>query len=91
MLLAGDDVVEAAHQLNAAALEVDWQATGKIEGALEEWRERTRIAEIVELRRRGDRSVGQITYPRCSCSPQDMEAPGRWRRGMHQRPGCSQA
>jgi hypothetical protein len=42
MLLGGDGVVEAAHQLNAAALEIDWQATGKVGGTLEEWRERNR-------------------------------------------------
>ncbi|WP_338677581.1 hypothetical protein V1460_34875 [Streptomyces sp. SCSIO 30461] len=44
MLLAGDDVVEAAHELNAVALQVDWQATGKVDGALEDWRERNRAA-----------------------------------------------
>ena len=43
MLLGGDDVVEAAHQLNAAAAAIDWQATGKITGTLEEWRERNRV------------------------------------------------
>ncbi|MCT9092598.1 hypothetical protein N4G70_27565 [Streptomyces sp. ASQP_92] len=42
MLLGGDDVVEAAHELNAFALSVDWQATGKVHGTLEEWRERNR-------------------------------------------------
>ncbi|MET9801851.1 hypothetical protein [Streptomyces sp. NPDC006368] len=44
MLLAGDDVVEAAHELNAVALQVDWQATGKVDGTLEDWRERNRAA-----------------------------------------------
>ncbi|NBM17484.1 hypothetical protein GUY61_18050 [Streptomyces sp. GC420] len=43
MLLGGDDVVEAAHQLNAAALQIDWQATGRVTGSLEEWRERNRV------------------------------------------------
>ncbi|MFI9269789.1 hypothetical protein ACIGXM_03585 [Kitasatospora sp. NPDC052896] len=42
MLLGGDHVVEAAHQLNVAAVEVDWQATGKIHGTLDEWRARNR-------------------------------------------------
>jgi hypothetical protein len=42
MLLGGDDVVEAAHELNAVALNVDWQANGKIGGTLDEWRERNR-------------------------------------------------
>ncbi|MYS22583.1 hypothetical protein GA0115240_142320 [Streptomyces sp. DvalAA-14] len=42
MLLGGDDVVEAGHNLNAAALEVDWQATGKTPGSLEHWRDRNR-------------------------------------------------
>ncbi|MFC7305931.1 hypothetical protein ACFQVC_17105 [Streptomyces monticola] len=42
MLLGGDDVVEAAHSLNAVSLKVDWQATGKITGTLEDWRERNR-------------------------------------------------
>ncbi|MDH6111546.1 hypothetical protein P3T36_004700 [Kitasatospora sp. MAP12-15] len=42
MLLGGDDVVEAAHSLNATALEVDWQANGKTHGTLDEWRNRNR-------------------------------------------------
>ncbi|MFF2144450.1 hypothetical protein [Kitasatospora sp. NPDC058190] len=42
MLLGGDEVVEAAHRLNAAALEVDWQAGGKVHGTLDEWRTRNR-------------------------------------------------
>lgn len=42
MLLGGDEVVEAAHRLNAISLEVDWQAGGKITGTLEDWRERNR-------------------------------------------------
>ncbi|MEV6313876.1 hypothetical protein [Streptomyces sp. NPDC051776] len=42
MLLGGDDVIEAAHELNAAAIEVDWQATRKVDGTLEKWRERNR-------------------------------------------------
>ncbi|MFI9720771.1 hypothetical protein ACIHFE_14105 [Streptomyces sp. NPDC052396] len=42
MLLGGDGVVEAAHELNAAALDVDWQAMGKTTGTLEEWRQRNR-------------------------------------------------
>lgn len=42
MLLGGDDVVEAAHELNAVAAEVDWHATGKTAGTLEEWRARNR-------------------------------------------------
>ncbi|MEU5424330.1 hypothetical protein AB0H73_01790 [Streptomyces olivoreticuli] len=44
MLLGGDEVVEAAHDLNAVTLEVDWQALGKITGSLEEWRRRNRAA-----------------------------------------------
>ncbi|MFF9806510.1 hypothetical protein ACF1G5_15480 [Streptomyces coeruleorubidus] len=44
MLLAGDDVVEAAHELNAVTLEVDRHATGQIEGDSEQWRERNRAA-----------------------------------------------
>ncbi|MFJ5607976.1 hypothetical protein ACIQCJ_01010 [Streptomyces sp. NPDC093221] len=42
MLLAGDAVVEAAHNLNAAALAVDWQATGKTPDTLPTWRDRNR-------------------------------------------------
>ncbi|MCX5207302.1 hypothetical protein OG897_38595 [Streptomyces sp. NBC_00237] len=42
MLLAGDDVVEAAHQLTAAALKVDWLAQGKTEGSLDDWRDLNR-------------------------------------------------
>ncbi|GAA2921601.1 hypothetical protein [Streptomyces enissocaesilis] len=33
---------EAAHELNAVALQVDWQASGEAGGTLEEWRERNR-------------------------------------------------
>lgn len=42
MLLAGDDVVEAAHDVNSIVFKVDWQATGKIDGTREDWRERNR-------------------------------------------------
>ncbi|MFI1091848.1 hypothetical protein [Streptomyces sp. NPDC020917] len=42
MLLAGDEVIEVAHDLNAASREVDWQATGKQPGTLDDWRERNR-------------------------------------------------
>ena len=35
MLLAGDEVVEAAHALNAVALEIDWQSPGKTPGTLD--------------------------------------------------------
>jgi hypothetical protein len=42
MLLAGDEVIEAAHTLNAASRAVDWQATGKQPGTLADWRNRNR-------------------------------------------------
>ncbi|MFG2720685.1 hypothetical protein ACGFW5_20635 [Streptomyces sp. NPDC048416] len=42
MLLAGDDVIEAAHEVNAVALTIDWQATGRLTGSLEDWRARNR-------------------------------------------------
>ncbi|WP_405849183.1 hypothetical protein OG211_18315 [Streptomyces niveus] len=38
MLLGGDDVVEAAHELHSAIRAIDWQATGITTGTLEEWR-----------------------------------------------------
>ncbi|WP_329077555.1 hypothetical protein [Streptomyces niveus] len=44
MLLGGDDVVEAAHELSAAVRAIDWQATGRTSGTLEEWRELHRVA-----------------------------------------------
>ncbi|WP_314171500.1 hypothetical protein [Streptomyces winkii] len=44
MLLGGDGVVEAGHQLNEAVAEIDWQATGRKSGTLPEWRERNRAA-----------------------------------------------
>jgi sugar phosphate isomerase/epimerase len=44
LLLGGDDVVEVAHELNAATTQVDWQATGKSDGSLADWRERNRAA-----------------------------------------------
>ncbi|WP_327368701.1 hypothetical protein [Streptomyces sp. NBC_01217] len=43
MLLGGDDVVEAAHQLASAGAQVDWQAKGTAEGTLDDWRERNRV------------------------------------------------
>ncbi|WP_329177117.1 hypothetical protein [Streptomyces sp. NBC_01477] len=42
MLLAGDEVIEAAHDLNAASRAVDWQATGRTPGTLDDWRDRNR-------------------------------------------------
>lgn len=44
MMLGGDDVVEAAHELGAAVRAMDWQATGRTSGSLEEWRELHRAA-----------------------------------------------
>jgi hypothetical protein len=41
-LLAGDEVVEAAHDLNAASRAVDWHATGETSGTLTDWRDRNR-------------------------------------------------
>jgi len=42
MLLAGDDVIEASHKLNAVGLQVDWQAMGKVTATLADWRDRNR-------------------------------------------------
>jgi hypothetical protein len=42
MLLAGDEVIETAHDLNAASRAVDWQATGKQPGTLTDWRDLNR-------------------------------------------------
>ncbi|CAM5625708.1 hypothetical protein SVIOM342S_03587 [Streptomyces violaceorubidus] len=39
MLLGGDEAIESGHQLNVVLAEIDWQATGRREGSLEEWRE----------------------------------------------------
>uniref|UniRef100_A0AAU3H0B8 SMODS and SLOG-associating 2TM effector domain-containing protein n=1 Tax=Streptomyces sp. NBC_01401 TaxID=2903854 RepID=A0AAU3H0B8_9ACTN len=44
MLLGGDSVVEAGHELNTVALAIDWQADGRTIGALDEWRTRHRAA-----------------------------------------------
>ncbi|MFF4735068.1 hypothetical protein ACFY2W_04080 [Streptomyces sp. NPDC001262] len=44
MLLGGDEVVEAAHELNTATLRIDWQALGKTHGTLQDWRELNRTA-----------------------------------------------
>ncbi|MFJ6212216.1 hypothetical protein ACIQGZ_02600 [Streptomyces sp. NPDC092296] len=38
MMLAGDQVIEAAHAVNKAALAIDWRARGAVEGSLEGWR-----------------------------------------------------
>ncbi|WP_233518333.1 hypothetical protein [Streptomyces corynorhini] len=44
MLLGGDEVVEAAHELHARVRAIDWQATGRTTGTLEEWRDLNRDA-----------------------------------------------
>ncbi|MEU3896054.1 hypothetical protein [Streptomyces sp. NPDC045251] len=44
MLLGGDGAIEAGHELNRLVAEIDWQATGRVAGTLEEWRERHRAA-----------------------------------------------
>ncbi|MFI8457647.1 hypothetical protein [Kitasatospora sp. NPDC085464] len=38
MLLAGADVIEAAHAVQEAAAAIGWHARGLVEGTLEEWR-----------------------------------------------------
>ncbi|MFD0571786.1 hypothetical protein ACFQ0T_24395 [Kitasatospora gansuensis] len=38
MMLAGDDVIEAAHAVNTATLAIDWQARRLVEGTLADWR-----------------------------------------------------
>ncbi|WP_033220102.1 hypothetical protein [Kitasatospora phosalacinea] len=38
MMLAGDQVIESAHAVNAAALAIDWRARRLVDGSLEEWR-----------------------------------------------------
>lgn len=43
-MLGGDDAIEAAHELNVVLAEIDWQATGKVAGSLDEWRQRHRGA-----------------------------------------------
>ncbi|MEU5956663.1 hypothetical protein [Streptomyces sp. NPDC047525] len=44
MLMGGDDAVEAGHDLNFLVAHIDWQATGRTEGTLDEWRHRNREA-----------------------------------------------
>ncbi|MFD4477242.1 hypothetical protein ACFWPU_14170 [Streptomyces sp. NPDC058471] len=44
MLMGGDEAVEAGHDLNALVAQIDWQATGRTEGTLDEWRHRNREA-----------------------------------------------
>lgn len=39
MLLAENQVIEAAHAVNRAAAAIDWQARGATDGTLEDWRE----------------------------------------------------
>jgi hypothetical protein len=60
MLLGGDAVVEVAHEVNAAAREVHWQATGRIDGTLAEWRERhqTVFAKINSFHRTAREDLG---------------------------------
>ncbi|UFQ16849.1 MULTISPECIES: hypothetical protein [Streptomyces] len=69
LLLAGDDVVEAAHKLNQVALEVDWQAMGKVTGSLAEWRDRNRavfgaLTEFYEAARQDLGVSGSVTGER---------------------------
>ncbi|MEU0875745.1 hypothetical protein [Nocardia brasiliensis] len=42
MLLGGDEVVEAAHDLNAVSAEVEWLATGQMVGTHSDWVGRNR-------------------------------------------------
>ncbi|WP_043255373.1 hypothetical protein [Streptomyces sp. Tu6071] len=44
MLLAHEDVIEAAHAVNTATKAVDWRARGTTDGPLAEWRELNRDA-----------------------------------------------
>jgi len=44
MLLGGDDAIEAGHELNVFLSEIEWQATGKTTGTLDDWRQRNRSA-----------------------------------------------
>ncbi|WP_326721600.1 MULTISPECIES: hypothetical protein [unclassified Streptomyces] len=44
MLLGGDDAIEEGHELNVLVAEIVWQATGKIDGSLDDWRRRNRTA-----------------------------------------------
>ncbi|MFD0551387.1 hypothetical protein ACFQ0X_21010 [Streptomyces rectiviolaceus] len=44
MLMGGDDAVESGHDLNSLIAQIDWQATGRAEGTLSEWRQRNREA-----------------------------------------------
>lgn len=44
MLLGGDDAIEEGHELNALVAEIVWQATGKVDGTLDDWRRRNRAA-----------------------------------------------
>lgn len=44
MLLAHEDVIEAAHAVNTATKAVDWRARGTTEGPLSEWRDLNREA-----------------------------------------------
>lgn len=39
MMLAENNVIEAAHAVNRAAAAVDWQARGATEGTLQDWRD----------------------------------------------------
>ncbi|MEC3953783.1 hypothetical protein VMT65_12155 [Nocardia sp. CDC153] len=42
MMLGGDDVVEAAHQLNAVVAELVWRARGEVDAPTDEWRQHYR-------------------------------------------------
>ncbi len=66
MLLGGDEVVEAAHVLNAVAIEIDWQADGTVPATLDQWRERNRavfraINEFHDAARRDLGVQGQVS------------------------------
>lgn len=66
MLLGGDEVIEAAHLLNAVAIEIDWQADGTVPVTLDEWRDRHRavfraINEFHDAARRDLGVQGQVS------------------------------
>lgn len=84
MLLGGDVVVEAGHQLNTAAAAIDWQADGRAVGTREEWRAKHRAAfrEINDFHEAARKDLGVQGSVKGEQHPQrDLLLPAPRRQG----------
>ncbi|MEU5863576.1 hypothetical protein ABZ815_20565 [Nonomuraea sp. NPDC047529] len=70
MLLANDQVIEKAHEVNMAAARIDWAARRRIECSLEEWR---------SLHRAVFAAINRLHQ----CARQDLKVPGLFISDQH--------